>query len=258
MNCSNDCREGDGVCDSSENDCSSPNDCGAVCGDGCCRVPETAASCSVDCGTCGNGIQDEGENPTNCPADVPTSVCGDNDCSTDEDVSTCSADCTACGDGICTSPQETLSTCAIDCHVCGDSICSGPRETNAIGTTGSCSDCQVAGCFIAATGVCAGDQATYTCNARYATSSLSMVHSNPYTTSATGALQVSFASGAIGAASIQCYTEGSALCTQQMTIGYCGDEVVNCSEQCDFGGACPDACDTNSCTRNSCVTDTDC
>lgn len=85
---------GDGICEPPEEDtCNCPEDCGSLCGDGCCNGNEDSTNCPEDCGTvCGDGVCNGDENSINCPED-----CGDE-----------------CGDGVC-GPTENYCNCSADC-----------------------------------------------------------------------------------------------------------------------------------------------
>ncbi len=107
--------------------------------------------------TCGNGVQDEGEDEFTCAEDfdLDESGCGDNICGEGETQQNCPGDCgvifscgnakcdntesrqscpedcglqdTSCGNGICeiTEDNNEFDTCPQDCQVlCGDGICS--------------------------------------------------------------------------------------------------------------------------------------
>ena len=73
-----------------------------VCGNSVCDTYETPATCSSDCGYCGNGI---------CRSQF-------------ENAGNCVQDCGYCGDGTCYG-SETNESCVNDCSVCGDGTCSG-------------------------------------------------------------------------------------------------------------------------------------
>jgi cytochrome c biogenesis protein CcdA/thiol-disulfide isomerase/thioredoxin len=69
------------------------------------------------CGSCGNGVCDQGEFPDTCG----DCYCGDGKCAPREIV-VCPVDCGTCGDDIC-GPSETPSNCPSDCNGCGDGRC---------------------------------------------------------------------------------------------------------------------------------------
>ncbi|NTX41672.1 MULTISPECIES: hypothetical protein [unclassified Myxococcus] len=70
----------------------------AVCGDDTCNSDsgETPSSCPADCGTCGDGVCNSGENYVLCSADCGVaSSCGDGACNNNETSITCASDCRA-------------------------------------------------------------------------------------------------------------------------------------------------------------------
>lgn len=98
----------------------------AVCGNGTCEAPETAASCDADCHyACGDGLCGCGETHVNCEVDCPDATCGSGFCEAPETYTTCSDDCYYdCGDGVC-GPEENFGNCEVDCptSTCNDGTC---------------------------------------------------------------------------------------------------------------------------------------
>jgi hypothetical protein len=95
------------------------------CGDGYCDSgSENSSNCPQDCGYCGNGDCDNGENSYSCPQDCPH--CGNGSCEGDlgEDSGNCEVDCPRpppppfCGDGECQREHESCNSCPRDCGGC--------------------------------------------------------------------------------------------------------------------------------------------
>jgi len=112
-------------------------------GEDCTYCSSECLNVSLEGGSCGDGICDEGsETPGSCPADCEG--CGDGVCSSDETCSTCSADCgDCCGDGICDADiGEDCSTCSADCgDCCGDGICNADIGEDCSTCSADCGDC---------------------------------------------------------------------------------------------------------------------
>ncbi len=96
---------GNGICDSSENECTCPQDCATLCGDGCCASGEDCTSCAQDC----------------------RDTCGDGCCNGAETTASCAQDCPGCGDGILQAGEEcddANSDNADDClNACINATC---------------------------------------------------------------------------------------------------------------------------------------
>lgn len=100
-------------------------ECAALCGDTTCQPEmETALSCPLDCGSCGDGVCSVSEYVgwwTTCPRDCATG-CGDGLCDPLE-IPLCLADCSPCGDGFC-GLEESRDLCPQDCPAtCGNGLC---------------------------------------------------------------------------------------------------------------------------------------
>ncbi len=100
LTCAVDCDPvcGDGTCEGDESHATCSFDCLASCGDGACAAPEDRANCPRDCGSCGDGVCQDGFesaslNPPgaleSCVADCVVTGCdADGDCDDDVDCTT--------------------------------------------------------------------------------------------------------------------------------------------------------------------------
>lgn len=148
-NCADDCGAcpaacGDGTCQSDENKCTCPVDCGSCSGDapGTCKEYScVSAVCSIVNKTncCGNAICEAQESASSCATDC--ALCDDEDpCTLDsydygkqECVYTAVTPC--CGDGTC-EKTESCSTCPDDCGECPIEITVVSKEPADLSTHG--------------------------------------------------------------------------------------------------------------------------
>ena len=240
------CLSGDGVCDRScgengysESACCSNADgvceqgCGEYCayddpacpacnycGDRSCTGSETCYDCPMDCGECSvcnqNGQCDEGngENSDNCPNDCPVIIiiepCGNGSCDTGqgEGCETCPQDCGSCSvcNGIC--DESDYSQCPSDCETntfCGDQIVT--PENGEV-----CDDGELNGSI----GYCGIDCKSYSTNA------------------VCGDGKIEAPENCEGDVFLE--QRPAQDCNLNTCIAeYCGDGLVNGSEQCDDG-----------------------
>jgi len=115
--------------------------------------PATTQSCTIP-SICGNGVCENGETTTSCPADCntsPTQKCGDGVCNGTETCSSCPSDCGPCGgscsdyNGVC---RQIVGSVSLSCNSTTESIgqldcsnsqtCCAPKGTNL--TNPNCSD----------------------------------------------------------------------------------------------------------------------
>ena len=92
------------------------------CGDGKCKVHETAESCPQDCSAesfCGDGTCDANETAESCPQDCSAeSFCGDGTCDANETSASCSADCNPGSPTVCDGLDgDTYNMCNEYCEV---------------------------------------------------------------------------------------------------------------------------------------------
>jgi Papain family cysteine protease len=166
---------GNGICDSQENSCLCPTDCGLppeaeqsnlTCGDDIdndcdglpdCSDPDCASDSACFCND--NGDCEWGENCQNCPNDctvvAPEAVCGNSVCepSAGEDCLSCPSDCAGkqggkpsnrfcCGDGDGFAPVDCQDyRCNSEGYFCNDSVkqsCCGDQICNGVETSCSC------------------------------------------------------------------------------------------------------------------------
>jgi|GEM_PF-1335884 len=120
LTCAIDCDPvcGDGTCEGNEDSITCSFDCLATCNDGLCNPPESRSNCPRDCGSCGDGLCQDGfesaslnppANLESCVVDCVVTGCGeDSDC---DDELTCTAN--QCLNGSCIyTPNDDL--CAGD------------------------------------------------------------------------------------------------------------------------------------------------
>jgi hypothetical protein len=153
---------GDGACQQlpigTEDNCSCPQDCPPVCGDGCCRPGEACGTCPECSPCCGDRTCDPDETSCDCADCSPR--CGDRCCDAagGETWQNCASDCDApppvCPSGFC-EPGETNCTCPDDCApLCGDRCCDpNGTETNAT-CPQDCAACASAGSACSVPGDC--------------------------------------------------------------------------------------------------------
>jgi len=135
---------GNGTCDTGEDPCNCPDDCGAdTCGNGCCGAAENACLCEEDCpDICGNNCCGSQETPCTCPADCGEDICGNACCGPEETACDCETDCPdICGDGCCTGGENSCG-CPGDCgeEVCGNGFCCAIKGEDACDCEEDCSD----------------------------------------------------------------------------------------------------------------------
>lgn len=186
---------GDGICDSGEDACECPEDCGTppvsetpldTCADAVDNDCDGLADCDdIDCAgdpicACGNGICDVGEDSCDCPEDCgtppateePFLSCADavdNDCDglADCDDSDCVGDPTCpCGNGVCeggencvTCPEDCISGQGGTCDSCFKGVCNGDCHPNKEGP--ECQDCAPSHCC--GDGTCEGLETVDNC-----------------------------------------------------------------------------------------------
>ena len=221
-----------GLCMAADHDPS----CLGACGDGKCVYLESAVTCPVDCGPCGDGIcgtHEAGPGGGSCPVDC-LAACGDGLCQGGESVTLCPIDCGGCGDGLC-GLNEGFDLCAADCAApCGNDICEGGENP-----VNCAPDCQppcgdglcdwgensvncLADCTVCGDKICGGEETLTTCPADCATAC------------GNGLCEA-------GEASETCLVD----------CGYCGDDVCGYAET---GTTCPADC-ALSCGDQFCVTE---
>ena len=157
---SNDVPCGNGVCDSTENASTCPEDC-PPCGDGICSFNEDAWSCPTDCGFCGDGICSFNEDAWSCPTD-----CGDgSSCSCSGGwtywQTTIPASDTSCGFQVCGGDNQLYVCQSYGWQAVGGSPCDC-RCTDGVNSQGYSINPDYTYCGYT---VCGTDFQNYTCTA---------------------------------------------------------------------------------------------
>ncbi len=143
------CVGGDGVC--TPGCIGNDTDCTSSCGNGRCDSWDNRCNCPLDCGTCSGGVVNNTCAEYGCSggACIPvyrTNCCGNKICEGSENYS-CSGDCIpTCGNRICDS-GETKCSCPGDCGTCSGA-CAGPCGSLA---------CTVDGCVCIVRKSCCGN-----------------------------------------------------------------------------------------------------
>ncbi len=132
LTCALDCDPicGDGTCEGNEASTTCSFDCLASCGDGECKAPEARANCPRDCGSCGDGLcQDGYESASLNPPGLLEA------CIVDCVVTGCTVDANCDDDVACTNNQCLNGSCI---YTPSDDLCTG--DDKCIRFNGCCPD----------------------------------------------------------------------------------------------------------------------
>lgn len=208
---------------------------GQICGDTYCDPPESPAACPVDCGTCGNGTCDLGDNEdgTNCATDC---YCGDGVCDPTEDAAGCSPDCGDCDGQVAGTPcADTTPTDCYEAQCDGAGECVQTRGLESVGTV----------CRPAGTNPCDVEEACNGVNGD--------CPSDGYETAGTNCSNGTFCDGPETCDSMGSCIAGTApcpaaLCNEpgQYCLGCAGDDDCPTCQECDGDSNCinqPDGMD---------------